>query len=107
MVLVKLLRRVFLCLQKQTVLYVDRQGASFPIGCMLPRIIRLSCEQREVGVKQIVEQPARIEYTVGRTNAIINEYTIFLYGKISVQMKKSVLLGTDFLLYSLELLILT
>ena len=64
----------------QTVLYVDRQGASFPIGCMLPRIVRLSREQREVGVKQIVEQPARNECQVGRTNAIVNEYTIVFGG---------------------------
>jgi len=28
------------------VLYVDRQGASFPIGCMLPRIFRLSSETK-------------------------------------------------------------
>ena len=39
-------------------LYVNRQGASFPIGCMLPRIESLSSEQREVGVKQRVELPA-------------------------------------------------
>ena len=45
-------------------LYVDRQGASFPIGCMLPRIVRLSREQREVGVKQIVKLPTRNKYAV-------------------------------------------
>ena len=40
-----LLRHVFTSVKNfawQTVLYVDRQGASFPIGCMLPQIARLS-----------------------------------------------------------------
>ena len=52
------------------VLYVDRQGASFPIGCTLPRIAGLSSERREVDAKQRVKQPARLEHAVSGISAL-------------------------------------
>ncbi len=46
-------------------------------------IFACQAKQREVGVKQIVKQPARIEYAVSRTRCYLyNEYTI---SKLCVQ----------------------
>jgi len=60
----------------QTELYVNRSKAWFPAG-VLQSIRNKQCCQRDCCVKQIVEHPARIEYTVSRRRTIWNKYTIF------------------------------
>ena len=60
----------------QTELYVNRSKAWFPAG-VLQSIHNKQCCQRDCCVKQIVEHPARIEYTVSRRRTIRNKYTIF------------------------------